>query len=47
VFVVRADATPQPDIEAALEVLGRERLLGVVMNGAESPTDQYAKYVRG
>jgi len=47
VFVVRADATPQPDIEAALEVLGRERLLGVVMNGADSPTDQYAKYVRG
>jgi capsular exopolysaccharide synthesis family protein len=47
VFVVHADTTPQPDVEAALEVLGRERLLGVVMNGAEAPTDQYIKYGRG
>jgi Mrp family chromosome partitioning ATPase len=47
VFVVRADTTSQPDIEAALEVLGRDRLLGVVMNAAEAPTDQYAKYIRG
>jgi capsular exopolysaccharide synthesis family protein len=47
VFVVRADTTPQADIESALEVLGRERVLGVVMNGADAPTDQYAKYLRG
>ena len=47
VFVVHADTTPQADVEAALEVLGRERLLGVVMNGAEAHTDTYAKYVRG
>jgi capsular exopolysaccharide synthesis family protein len=46
VFVVRADTTPHADIESALEVLGRERLLGVVMNGAEAPTDQYTKYIR-
>jgi capsular exopolysaccharide synthesis family protein len=46
VFVVRADTTSQADIEAALEVLGRERLLGVVMNGAELSVDRYAKYVR-
>lgn len=46
VFVVRADATPQTDIESALEVLGRERVLGIVMNGAESPGDTYAKYLR-
>jgi capsular exopolysaccharide synthesis family protein len=46
VFVVRADATSQADVQSALEVLGRERLLGIVMNGAEAPTDQYAKYVR-
>ena len=44
VFVVRADKTPQADIESALEVLGRERVLGVVMNGADAPTDQYTKY---
>ncbi len=48
VFVVRADSTPQADIEAALEVLDRRRLLGVVLNGAEAPTDQYAtSYIRG
>ncbi len=46
VFVVRADETPQRDIEAALEVLGRERVLGIVMNGADSPSDTYAKYLR-
>jgi Mrp family chromosome partitioning ATPase len=47
IFVVRADATPQADIESALDVLGRERVLGVVMNGADTPTDQYAKYIHG
>jgi capsular exopolysaccharide synthesis family protein len=46
VLVVRADSTAQADVEAALEVLGRERLLGVVMNGAELPADRYAKYLR-
>jgi capsular exopolysaccharide synthesis family protein len=47
VFVVRADATLEQDVQSALEVLGRERLLGVVMNGADTPTSTYAKYVRG
>ncbi len=44
VFVVRADATPQPAIEAALEVIGRDRVLGVVMNGADVPAGAYGKY---
>jgi capsular exopolysaccharide synthesis family protein len=35
VFVVRADVTPEPDVVAALEVLGRERVLGLVLNGGE------------
>jgi capsular exopolysaccharide synthesis family protein len=47
VFVVRADATSQADVESALEVLGRERLLGVVMNGSEARTEYYSKYLRG
>jgi capsular exopolysaccharide synthesis family protein len=47
VFVVRADMTSQADIESALEVLGRERLLGVVMNGSEAPSEYYSKYLRG
>jgi len=41
VFVVRADQTPQPDVEAALEVLGRDRVIGVVMNDANAELDRY------
>jgi capsular exopolysaccharide synthesis family protein len=40
-FVVRADVTQEGEIENALDVLGRERVVGVVMNGAE---DSAAKY---
>jgi capsular exopolysaccharide synthesis family protein len=46
VFVVHADTTSQHDAESALEVLGRERVLGLVMNGAETALDSYAKYLR-
>jgi capsular exopolysaccharide synthesis family protein len=46
VFVVRADATPQPEIETALEVLGRERVIGVVMNAADVTPQSYGKYVQ-
>ena len=46
VFVVHADTTSQHDAESALEVLGRERILGVVMNGAETAVASYAKYLR-
>lgn len=44
VFVVRANETPQPDIEAALEVLGRDRLLGIVMNDADVVPTAYGRY---
>ena len=44
VFVVRANETPQPDIEAALEVLGRDRLLGIVMNDADIVPIAYGRY---
>jgi Mrp family chromosome partitioning ATPase len=44
VFVVRANETPQPDIEAALEVLGRDRLLGIVMNDADVVPPAYGRY---
>jgi capsular exopolysaccharide synthesis family protein len=46
VFVVRADATPGAEIEAALEVLGRERLLGVVMNATDLVPQGYGKYTQ-
>ena len=36
VLVVRADNTPQGDVEAALEILDRRRVLGLVLNGVDS-----------
>jgi len=33
-FVVRADKTPEEDVEAALDVLDRRRILGLVLNDA-------------
>jgi capsular exopolysaccharide synthesis family protein len=41
VLVVRADVTTQQDAEAALELLGRARLLGVVLNGAHVDRGRY------
>jgi capsular exopolysaccharide synthesis family protein len=42
VLVVRADVTSGDDVEAALDVLDRRRVLGVVLNGAEIDTQRYA-----
>ncbi len=36
VFVVRADVTPDEEVAAAIDVLDRRRIVGVVLNGAES-----------
>jgi Mrp family chromosome partitioning ATPase len=33
VFVVRAGRTPYPSVQKALDTLGRDRILGVVLNG--------------
>jgi capsular exopolysaccharide synthesis family protein len=41
VVVVRADLTPQRDVEAALEILDRRRLLGLVLNSAHVSHGQY------
>ena len=35
VFVVRAEATPQEDIESAIELLDRRRIIGLVLNDSE------------
>ena len=40
-FVVRAHATPHDEVAAAIEVLGRERLLGMVLNEADSSPSRY------
>jgi capsular exopolysaccharide synthesis family protein len=41
IMVVRADETPQQEIEAALEILDRRRLLGLVLNGAQVDQGRY------
>lgn len=41
VFVVRADVTPEPEIAAALDVIDRRRVLGLVMNGAAPIASRY------
>lgn len=42
VFVVRAGRTQYPLVQKAVEALGRERILGVVLNGVDDlPPDQY------
>jgi capsular exopolysaccharide synthesis family protein len=40
-FVIRAHATPQEEVAAALEVIGRERLLGMVLNEADANPSRY------
>lgn len=41
VFVVRADYTPRQDVESAIEVLDRRRILGLVMNDSETELARY------
>jgi capsular exopolysaccharide synthesis family protein len=41
VMVVRADVTARQDVEAALELLDRRRLLGLVLNGARVHHGRY------
>jgi len=41
VLVIRADVTAQQDVEAALELLDRNRLLGIVLNGAQVDHGRY------
>lgn len=41
VFVVRADQTPQDDVTAALDVLDRRRILGLVLNATDAKPERY------
>jgi protein-tyrosine kinase len=43
VFVVRADVTPGPEVEGAIEILDRSRILGLVMNGAPRTAGSYER----
>ena len=44
VMVVRAGRTPREDIVVALEILERDRVLGLVMNGASQGAERYSYY---
>jgi capsular exopolysaccharide synthesis family protein len=41
VMVVRADSTTEQDVETVLEILGRQRVLGMVLNGASVDQARY------
>jgi Mrp family chromosome partitioning ATPase len=41
VLVVRAGETPREDVDAALDVIDRRRVLGLVLNGAEVDEQRY------
>jgi capsular exopolysaccharide synthesis family protein len=40
-LVVKADETPADDVEAALDVLDRRRVMGVVLNGTVNDAERY------
>jgi Mrp family chromosome partitioning ATPase len=44
VMVVRAGVTPQEDVQAALDILDRRKVAGLVLNGSESSRQQYGYY---
>ena len=44
VMVVRADVTPKEEVQAALEILDRRKVVGLVLNGSESTREQYGYY---
>jgi capsular exopolysaccharide synthesis family protein len=41
ILVVRAGETPREDVDAALDVIDRRRVLGLVLNGAEVDEQRY------
>ncbi len=44
VMVVRADVTPKEEVQAALDILDRRRVVGMVLNGSEATREQYGYY---
>ena len=43
-MVVRAGVTPKEDVRAALDILDRRKVVGMVLNGSESTREQYGYY---
>jgi hypothetical protein len=45
IFVVRSGFTQYPHVARALEAIGRDRILGVVLNAVEEmPDEPYGQY---
>jgi len=44
VMVVRAGVTPKEDVGAALDILDRRKVVGMVLNGSEATREQYGYY---
>ena len=44
VMVVRAGTTPREEVQAALDVLDRRRVLGMVLNGTDQGHERYGYY---
>jgi capsular exopolysaccharide synthesis family protein len=44
VVVVRADVTPREEVGAVLDILGRRRILGMVLNAADISRESYGYY---
>jgi capsular exopolysaccharide synthesis family protein len=44
VMIVRADVTPEEEVKAALDILDRRKVIGLVLNGSEATRAQYGYY---
>jgi capsular exopolysaccharide synthesis family protein len=44
IFVVRAGQTPYAAVQTAIEALGKERILGVVLNAVDATADKGSEY---
>ena len=44
IMVVRAGVTPKEEVQAALDILDRRRVVGMVLNGSEATREQYGYY---
>ena len=44
VMVVRAGVTPKEEVQAALDILDRRKVVGLVLNGSEATREQYGYY---
>ncbi len=44
VMIVRADVTPEEEVKAALDILDRRKVVGLVLNGSEATRSQYGYY---